>query len=1025
MFSKTGLKIILAGVAAAGVLSGCDAKVGEQPPPATSYEFNGTQCLTDVLPKITDFLDGKTTDNDVVNTWDCFSTALEKFKKYVRGSSADRYTPQELSTFLQDNFFNPDDQGKKVITPQLQAEVMKFKQIFLGGSSEYLTMNDLDEAIQLFQTLKGMTLKVNPYMKVFALNWSVSQTNNVQADTKYFEDANLAIQNLAKDLAALVQKNHPAYVLSDFVVFSRELNKLYDEPWPFLSKVEQFMPVVQKIKKAIAGGDETAVAPDEWKSFLLLGARGYVQYLRYYYFISSAPETGTSIRLSYVARELEDGISVFQDLVAVKPSGIVSRDEIYDLLKTVSSAWPEFKVSDNLIFEFMKLKQLLIGGSIDSFTTTDFSTARLKVSRLKALVERFLPYYDIYGMNWDPGSLPDPDAQKFFTDSQFNLEATAQELGSLFETSYDLNDAYSLVHELVFLYPDKFSGDSSMDSVVQKYLPLVTDVKNMVYGENDTVVKKAQWSSFLRFVARGYSDFLYADYFFKPNSLSSAKGLSAAGVLLNQTINIFRDLLAANANASFSQADLSHFAQHVVATGLLPAALDSNVINIVLDKVLNRVLLPPDQRLEGKRPAALTTQSLEVLRFEAQVWLEMENFFVGLFPTGQETYSQSRIEQIFIDKYKVPGLSKELNTGLKEMIYILDTSVPLTVNKSGYQIISAKLSQSYNQQSLSQLNLNRLVTRILIRSYGTSLSRILNYQGITLPEAQKAFVDLKPVAVKMGLLDEDNNTFADSRFREANIFVPRANGDSYVSFQEGSDLVGMIWSGVNLDSALKKDLIRICLNGQTNTTSATTVGLSCLLKVYHQQMPLYMTSLPEYLSYMRNTGGAEWSEYFNNVLKAAGYIPNSRNVAKLGDIALVPHVVQYIEMLYAKYDRDKNGYLDAGEALKAFPVFQPLIKQFAGGAVKDQDLDSVFTYILRYGKPPTTLVEKMKFLLTWKGHPEKWDVWADRTQLAKILGYIADQVTAASLTDADHPENAVRMPNMDDANAEIQRGGGR
>lgn len=81
----------------------------------------------------------------------------------------------------------------------------------------------------------------------------------------------------------------------------------------------------------------------------------------------------------------------------------------------------------------------------------------------------------------------------------------------------------------------------------------------------------------------------------------------------------------------------------------------------------------------------------------------------------------------------------------------------------------------------------------------------------------------------------------------------------------------------------------------------------------------------------------------------------------------------------------------------AFPSFKRILlelakDQIASGAIKERELLDVFTYILRYGQPPETIREKLRYVMSWKGKQDQWDVWVDRGQMSQILGYIADQM---------------------------------
>ncbi|WP_291516125.1 hypothetical protein [Bdellovibrio sp. ArHS] len=998
MFSKKIFSYITVAMLAAGALAGCDSKVGEAPPPPESHELGGTKCLTEVKPVVKHFIEGTASKAEVSSGWDCAETAIQTFKRYVRGNVSDRYTSQELATFLENNFL--DAAKKETIPVGLQVEVMKLKQIFVGGSAEYITRGEIDKIIRLFGSFREMTMNLTPYMRVLSLNWTVSEANNIQTDVRFFEEANKEIQNAARTLASLIESNGRSYKLADFVVLMEQMSVFFNEKWDFPKTIAKYMPVVLKVKKALAGGDENYVAPSEWRRFALLGARGYIQYLRYYYFIKGVPETGTGYRLSYLSRTVEDVLSVFQDLVAEKPEGVVSRDEVNDLLKTLQVVWPEFKVSNNLVFEAMKLKQLFFGGSVDSFSTTDFETARLKVSRIKILIERFLPYYSIYGREWEPELYENEEAQKLFMESQFVLEATVREAGVLFEGAYDLNNLVSLVREVEALYPP--AGESYAD-LIEEHMPLIVDVKNLILGGNDSSLKKANWSVLLGFAARFYSDFLYYNYFLKDQPIEKPLTVGYLSVFANQSINIARDLLAIKKEAQFSRAEINKILGHLSSLGILPADLKPQSLDQVVGLILNNLLTEPERRVTGYVPDALNLSSLEVLRGELQVWLDTELFIAQT--TENWKPEEGLLAKDLQELLKTTSLSaaprSPLASGLYEFLLTVQSPVPLTVDSESRVVISNKFEQAYSAKTLRQLNLYRALSRLAVRSFTGSLDRLNTYKGVNLEEVQNAFMTVRPALVELGILEPKNTSFASSRFREANIFVPHSDGNSLSSYAELTDLIGMIWSGLNINSMLRQELIKKCFNGNTDVKNDALVSLSCVRASYKEALPMAATSLPEYLKFQKSASKDEWAIYMNNIIKAAGYIPNEKNMALLEDISLAPHVMQYIEMIYARFDRNKDGVINTPESLNAFPAFKGILlelakDQIANGSIKEADLLDLFTYILRYGKPPETLKEKLRFVLSWKGKRDKWDVWADRIQLSEILGYIADQVTKAA-----------------------------
>lgn len=977
-------------------LSGCIGRVGEDPPEQKQQEIGGTQCMSDALPVVTRFMKGEARNEEVASAWDCVGSAIDKFSKYVGGKTSNQYTSQELATFIERNFLKEGD--NKVITPELQLEFMKIKQVFVGGSLNFVTKEELKRTQEVIATFKSVSLKINPYMIVFVQNWSTSKGANLQRDMRFFEEANEAGQEVAKEVAALITKNHQAYALQDLAVLLEELSDFYGEDWESVRNLKKFMPVVKKIKKAIAGGDESTVSPTEWKSFLLLGVRGYVQYLRYVYFIESVPETGSGLRLAYLARSFEDAFSVFQDLVQEKPGGVVSREEISDLLFSFSREWPEFKVSEAAIIEVMKLKQAVFGGSTESWSTTDFETAKLKVDRLKAIFERFMPYFNVYGMDWDPEIYSHEDSQKFFMDAQYNLEASGQELGALIESNYRLEDLRSLVFELEKLYPGE-DGAANATANVDRLSPVVARIKNIVFSENDNVLRKENWSAFLRLTARGYMDFLYWKYFVKGASSQDSHGLSSIDTLVQQSLNILRDILAIKKGAQISKLELKNLMLDLKEADLLSDKLTPEAIDSFLGYALNHIANPPQKRLSGYMPEALTLDSVEFLRGEYHLWSEGERFANEIFfKRGLKTPG----ETVAIYEAAERAVASELQRRvLNEFLRALRTPVPLVVSAKGKLKISNKKPVFYDRESLSHLNLYRAFARILMNAMTGDLARLQSYQGFTVQEADLAFKSLRGFFVELEFLDPKSLTFADSRFREANIFVPHSDGNTLASFEETLDIVGMLFSGVQNSGELAQNLIGVCVPVGALITNDTLLDLDCVRKVYRQQLPLVLIELPDYIQFQAKAPRADFDIYLTNIFKAAGYVGNNKKQVRYGDVSLIPHIVQYVEMIFARFDKNKDGFISTPDAMHAFPAFRGIIldlarDQIKSGTLAEKDLDDLFTYILRYGRPPTSIGDKAQFALRWRNRPQNWDVWADRVQLATILGFIADEVAKAS-----------------------------
>lgn len=989
MFSKTRTRL-LACFTTGLVITGCIGKVGEDAPPPTAQKFSGAQCLSTAKPVVKAFLEGSATDMQVGATFDCINSALDSFRRYVRGRTSDRYTPQEVATFLEDNFLNLAE-GER-LSADLQSQLMKIKQLLVGGSDQFITLDELTKARTVISDLRGATVSLNPYMKMITLNWQASEAHNFSDGMKYFEEGNVQLQNMAKVLAQIIESNGRAYLLSDFVSFMDHLSDFMGGI-ELRDSVEKYMPVVRKVKQAIAGGEENVIEPHEWRRFALLGARGYIQYLRYHYFIASSSESGNGYRVAYMARTVEDILSIFADLVGEKPGGIVTRGEVYGILETLSQVWPDFKVSEEMVMQLMKIKQTLFGGSVNYWNTADFIRARSKVDRLRVVVETFLPFSEIYGQDWDIEGLDPVQAKEFFFDSQAALGKIGKDVSELLEDGYDLTDVDVFMAELQRLYP---GGDGAeLATTVRKFIPLIVDAKNVFLGsDNGPRIEKDQWGRVLNIGTKVYSDFLFSYYFLREQTWDNGETLKDVSYFVNQTLDILKEILLQKESQVISKPELLQLLNHFSKLDILPATLKKGALENLVDLILNNVLFPYELRLKGQKINALTLTSVEVAREEVQIWIEAEIYLMEV--AKNQTTSASVGASDLLAKLKAlkadTAASSQLRTAASELLITLSGAVPMTVDAESRLFISVKHPQSYDVLSLRKANLNRALARVIIRSLAMDTSRIKNYKGLNLAELQAGFDKLAPLVVEMGLLDPANKGFASSRFREANIFTPQGDGNDLASLGEVADLAGMIFSGLTVNDMLYQGLMKDCFGGAQKVPSTSVVKIDCVKKSYRASMPSLLSSMPDYLKYMSRASSSEWSTYMTNVFKTAGYIANSKQEAKLRDISLTPHVIQYIEMVFARYDKDRNGLITTDEALKAYPSFRGILVELADGAVDEEDLPAVFTYILYYGKPPETMMEKLRFALFWRGQPEKWNVKAGRSMMAQILGYIADQV---------------------------------
>lgn len=985
---KMGQKIRFAMVLAfVAVVAGCSLPVNEEPPPQLSPETKlgeQTQCLANVLPIMRGFMEGTASPEDVGGTWDCFGNALALFQKSTRGTNEDRFTAREMANFFE-RYFLKDVK----ISDRLLVEIFRLKQLFIGGNLDYLTRTEIVKLQQFSAELKGISLALLPFMKVYSQDWTLADTDGIISRSEFFEKANLQMQTSAKDLASIIQRNGVGYEISNFVVLLDELSQLYNEKWEWVAELSRLMPLVHKVKVTLAGGEETVVAPSEWKSFGLLTARGYVQYLRFYYFIKDKKIFGGGPILVYLARSIDDLFSYLGDMVSLKPGRQFTTVELKAVLDSLTDFYPSLKVSDALLREFMRVKMLIFGGSDVTFTPEDFEKARSKVDSFRSLTEKVLNFSSVYGQDWDLSNVDPEDAKAYFRDAELNLIDFGRVFGSKLETNYDLLRLYTFARELDGFGAVRSSG-TTWAKLADQYVPTLIAMKNIILSQKDSVIRKDEWSDLLYFASRFYSRYLQYYYFMSNQDVLTGEGLKTFRSLTTDVHDILGEIIGRKQNdgtQGITAAELGDLLKALVKAGAFPEKINGENLQAYASVLVNRALVRPETRLAGKATGTINLESLDVIMAELEIFFRAQE-------VGDELYANTAVGGGLYPKEILDQLKNlPFSTTTKELVDMFRTPVSMALDAENRLDMSDR-PVPYTRATYNTLNLIRAVVRLAIRSYAGERDRIVTYKGLTLEETDRLYLDLKPILVDLEMIDPRNLRFAQNRFRDASLFTPRADGDGFLSFLEGYDLAIMIISGLKIEEDLFKFVEASCPLAPAPFRDDRTVVLRCLLNVYSQNQDIFV-NLPNFVSATQKMGQG-YSAFALNLLYAAGYLPEGDGKKiKFGDFSLFPFIVQYVEMVFNKHDADRNGFINTAEAINAFPVFKDILRQ-ASGQTSDKRLRGLFTWLLVKGKPPESLLEKISFL-SWCGKdPNEWKVNASREKIGTILRVIAEATAAAS-----------------------------
>lgn len=933
--------------------------------------------------------------------FNCVDSALELYNNHVRGREESRYSAREVAAFFEVYFL-----GSTRIQDPLLLEFMHLKQVFLGGDENFLTRQELADLRELMRQLKLISLDLLPYMKVFTLNWDGVKEKSFEHDIQYFEDANSKVQEVVRHLSELVMRNNQSYEISNVQVLFEELQKLYGEKWGFVEKLGTALPLICKLKKTLAGGQESEIAADEWQNFGLLAVRGYVQYLRYNYFIKMNEKPGRGPEVIFVAKCFDDLFSYMGDMVRQKkPNQVLTRQELLEVVQALTKFMPQVKVSEKLLSEVMKMKQLFFGGSTELFTPEEFVKARKNVEALRQVTERFMAHLEIYTFVWKEKFENDAEKRKRFREAELNLMGLLKQLSEMFQVPYDLNSLQALATELAVLYPPETTQPSLM-KFLQSYVPALAVSREILFSDTGSVIQVSQWGPLLKRFGQVYNQSLYWSYFLKPAdiSLQHGAGFQSLREFVSAVMGIANEILITKPAGKITYAEMEKLLLELRQAKLFPEDLGDESLRLLLRTVFERLLLEPELRLAGQTADGLSVKALNAFSESFAKWVEGQLLLQRIY----EDSEQALLPQTLLQRLRASPES----SSRAELVQAFESPQSRAVDANDRLYIATQ-GLSYTLRSASVVNSARIGSRFLIRAYSEDLKRIEDGTGVLKSEAETFFQGIRPVLISMDFITPSNTTFGNNRFLEANLFTPRGDGNNYFSFIEGVDLLIGLFSGIKINAEFEK---KMSLSGQGCEVKIENgeerMSAACVVARQSSSTKELLSSMPQFRDYLlalprcalEKIDDKECINSYEfvmaNVLRASGdYFDPKGTVAKSA-VSVLPHILQYIETVLQRYDRSGDGVLDTEEAMQAYPVFRAALSEFAEED-DEKTLRAILGWLLVNGRPPENAWDYARFFSTFRGHEKNWKIRADRARLASILGLISNSSQAPEKPKSD------------------------
>ena len=651
----------------------------------------------------------------------------------------------------------------------------------------------------------------------------------------------------------------------------------------------------------------------------------------------------------------------------------------------------DIKVSDSLLAEAMRVKQILLGGANDKITRQELARAQTAIQILKTESLRNHPYISILmGTLSREEALKDPAKIEV---AMQNLHITTINLGALFSNSSITYETRDLKNLLVAVKP-LFKNWSGPDNII-KYIPTFELAKSVLLNPLGNKIAAGDWQPLLSNAAKLYAVYLRSHYLMSGKDLMAGEGLKQMKQMVDEIAIIVKTAIDVKPSKTISYAYLDQIVDEMERMELTELDVRDSTIQHVVRVAFNK-LFNPKTSSSGKRKST-RVEGLTLAGFDAAYgtvmgWLDMQRVWDEV--RTEAVYNDPRLKNQAIPLKTIRKLWPTKSTPYKQahedIRRLFNRENPTIFAANGTVVFERSSSyQAFSDVTFQQMNWKSLAMRLIMNGYSSRPEKDA-YTGITKDQTKEFYDDIHELASDFKYVEPNDNVLWETSFDEANMFAMSADANDKISYNEMFDWMSMVLGGGVLQTRLYSDMTDRCSKAGEDYFRRKQVTVDCMRTRHKATFATTYKELPNWVKIAKNLDDENFLT-FQKLLETA-----TRDKAKIGqpvgisELTRMTMVMQYIESIYTRFDVDQSGTITYEEAEKAFPLFRDVLKA-SSGLKTDKSNFGLFCWLLYKGKPPKSLGEKLDFAVIWLKSEGKWKkVKADRLKLLSIVSALKE-----------------------------------
>lgn len=646
----------------------------------------------------------------------------------------------------------------------------------------------------------------------------------------------------------------------------------------------------------------------------------------------------------------------------------------------------QMTISDQLLSEVMRLKQVLIGGTMDQISHNDLLQVEKFLNALEKEARALNPHMKVFANVMNPSQITANEVDVNFAEMQ--LIESARRLGQLFngsQTAYKVSDFQTLMSELSLLYDQLGHHWSGPEYIIGK-LGAFSNAKAFFLSPNPNNVESKEWPDLFSTAAQLYGIWMRVSYILNPTPrLTTGYGLAQLILTMNKGFEIVQASMNRKENKEISFDAFNNLLTTVFDLGIInnPKLIKKTLLNLAAP-IFFKVYSP---QIAGVRavPSGLDHRIFTMMKDDFDGWAEMQQLYDSItmnLPSPQNSPSLTQIQSLWKNLKPIHKLQYD------EIAEFLARKNPQQFNSNGTLIFEKNIAgRTLDQPAFTGINWRRIFVSSLIRGYADDPS--FHFAGVTKDQFHQFYYDINQLGIDLHFLDPRVSNIWSSLFLYAHLFLFSGDTNPRLSFEQGMDIISYSMSAGQMSRRAYNDLAAICPNLQLDVYNLPMLDVDCYRSNFRLNFGYYFQELPHWTAAASNWTETQWNDFMVSIETLARVHGNSNQPMESADLDKASNVFEYIESMYVLFDSDNSGTISLNESMNFYPLIESSLAAASG--INDDTLnESIFTYIMKWGVAPTKDFMGLAKLFLWKLFKNNWAYDEDRIQMIKVLNALSN-----------------------------------